>query len=240
MAIQGRLSEMSLPTLVQMTCQEGNRAQLSIRQNDSEALLYFDRGNVVHAEMDGYEGEEVVYRLLAWQDGEFSLESGVVPPARTIESAWTSLLMDGLQRLDEERWDTMDMESIEEGYDMAENLRDILTELGGQVPGFVAASVVGMDGLGIAEHTASPVNMESINAQLTLLIKLVDTSVGKLTAGSIEDNLLTTDKTYILFRFLSGNDYYLALAADRQTANLGSMRLYSRIFAERLDKAMPR
>lgn len=240
MAIKGNLRDMSLPTLVQMTCQEGNQARLTIQHDDKEAILYFADGNIVHAVLDDQAGEEVVYHALTWEDGEFDLESGKTSPAHTIETPWSALLVDGLHRRDEEHWETLDIEQIKEGYDMPENMRDILKELGDQLSGFVAASVVGMDGLGIAEHSTGRVDVEAINAQMTLLIKLVDTSVTRLGAGTIEDYLLTTENAYLLIRFLSGDEYYLGIAADRREASLGNIRLQSRIYADRLSKAMPR
>ena len=123
---------------------------------------------------------------------------------------------------------------------MPENMNEILQELREQVPGFISAAVVGMDGLGIAQHAAAPVDVESINAQMTLLIKLVDTTVDKIDAGVVEDYLLTTEHAYLMIRFLEGNDYYLGVAADKNTVNLGNLRLNSRVYSKRLDKAMPR
>ncbi len=123
---------------------------------------------------------------------------------------------------------------------MAQNMREILVELGQEVPGFMAASVVGMDGLGVANHAAGSLDTEIINAQMTLLFKLVNTSVDKIGGGDINDFLLTTDKAFLLIRYLSDRNYFLGIAADRRKANLGNMRLYNRIFADRLSKAMPR
>jgi len=240
MATKGHLSDMNLPTLVQVTCQSGGPARLTLRREDQEAVLYFDQGNIVHAISADQEGKEVVYRVLTWEDGEFSLEMGIPPPARTIETPWSALLLEGLQRHDEERWETLDAEQIKEEYDMAENMNDILKELSGQVPGFIATTVVGMDGLGIAEYAAGPVDVESINAQMTLLYKLVDSSVAKLKAGVIEDYLLTTEKAYLLIRSLSDRNYYLGIATDRKSGNVGNMRLNSRLYADRLSKAMPK
>ncbi|MBN1180458.1 MAG: DUF4388 domain-containing protein [Anaerolineae bacterium] len=239
MAIKGSLSEMSLPTLVQMTCQEGTRAQLTLHHGDQEAVLYFDGGNIVHAALEDQTGEEVVYRVLKWQEGDFNLQAGVPPPDSTIVTPWSALLMDGLQQVDEERWDLAD-DFMKEEYEMPENMRDILTELGEQVPGFIAASVVGMDGLGIAQHAISGVDVEAINAQMTLLIKLVDTTVKKLDSGGIEDFLMTTEHAYLLIRFLEGSDYYLGIAADKNKVNLGGLRLNSRVFSGRINAAMPR
>lgn len=123
---------------------------------------------------------------------------------------------------------------------MPESMRDILAELGDQVPGFIAASVVGMDGLGIAQYTVANVDVEAINAQMTLLVKLVDTSVNKLGAGTLEDYLMTTERAYLMLRFLEEGEYYLGIAAIRDRSSLGNLRLNSRIYTRRINQAMPR
>jgi len=123
---------------------------------------------------------------------------------------------------------------------MAE-LDDILKEMSREVTGYVASALVGMDGFNIASHTSDrSADPETISAQLTMLLKLVDVSVEKLGVGVIEDNLTTTENAFILMRFLSEKQYYLSIAANRKTGNLGNMRLISRIYAERLAKAIPK
>lgn len=122
---------------------------------------------------------------------------------------------------------------------MAGELDNLLMNLSKEVDGFVAASVVGMDGLGIADYTEGTLNTEAVNAQMTLLFKLVNTTVAKLLTDDVEDFLLTTERDYLLVRYLSDTNFYLGITADRHKANLGNMRLISRIYAERLSKAMP-
>jgi predicted regulator of Ras-like GTPase activity (Roadblock/LC7/MglB family) len=120
------------------------------------------------------------------------------------------------------------------------DLNDILKEMSGEVTGYIASALVDLEGLNIASHSSDrAANPETISAQLTLLLKLADVSVEKLGAGVIEDNLTTTENSYILMRFLPGKQYYLSMAAHRKTGNLGNMRLISRIYAERLSKALP-
>ncbi len=120
------------------------------------------------------------------------------------------------------------------------NLDDILKEMSSEVTGYIASALVDLEGLNIASHSSDKAaNPETISAQLTLLLKLADVSVEKLGAGVIEDNLTTTENAYILMRFLPGKQYYLSIAAHRKTGNLGNMRLISRIYAERLSKALP-
>ncbi|MGB8647295.1 MAG: DUF4388 domain-containing protein, partial [Anaerolineae bacterium] len=63
------------------------------RQDGLEADVYFARGNIVHAALGDSEGEEVVYKILAWQDGEFNLETGIRSPGASIRRSWSSLLL---------------------------------------------------------------------------------------------------------------------------------------------------
>lgn len=123
---------------------------------------------------------------------------------------------------------------------MALKIEEILNELGQKVPGFLATAVVGMDGLGIASYTASKLDSETVNVQMTLLFKLATSSIDKLIEENTQDFLLTTDKAYLLMRYLDDKDYYLGIVGDRSKANLGNIRLISRTFIGRLSDAMPR
>ncbi len=243
MGLQGNLRDMAIADLIQHYCQDRKTARLQIEHSGHEAILFFKDGNVLHAAMDGQAGEEVVYRILGWEDGSFNLEAGIEAPMTTIARGWPALLLEGARRLDESGLESKTLQSEQnvhvEANKMAK-LDDVLKEMSGEVTGYVACALVGLDGINIASHasnkTADP---EAISAQMTMLLKLVDTTVEKLGAGVIEDNLTTTDNAYLLMRFLPGKQYYLGIAADRKTATLGNMRLISKMFAERLSKALP-
>jgi predicted regulator of Ras-like GTPase activity (Roadblock/LC7/MglB family) len=237
MAIEGNLREMSLPTLVQYACTDGQRACLTVRRGSESAYLYFLEGNLVHAVLDDEIGEEVLYRILKWEDGTFRLAPSAEIPQPSIATPWSVLLVNGLQRADEETWDEDEVHAEES--EMPENIRDILRELAGRVPGFMTAAIVGMDGLGIADYSVGDVDAESISGQLTLLLKLVDTTVTKLTNDEVEDYLLTTENAYLLAWHLENKHYFLGLIADRSTGRLGNMFLNGRLYASRLYKALP-
>jgi predicted regulator of Ras-like GTPase activity (Roadblock/LC7/MglB family) len=238
MAMRGSLRDMAVADLIQHNCQDRKTAQLSIEHDGCQALLFFKDGAVVHATLDDLQGEEVIYRILEWEVGQFGLETGVEPPAATISRSWSSLLLEGARRLDETGLENEPIISEVEANKMAQ-IDDILKQMGGEVGGFIAAAVVGMDGLNIAQHARGKTNPEAIGAQMTLLFKLVDTSVTKLDAGVVEDDLVTTDNAYILMRYLPDKHYFLGMAADRKSANLGNMRLMSRMYVDRIAKAMP-
>ena len=244
MGMKGDLRDMAIADLIQHTCQDRKNAQLQIQHSGQQAYLYFRDGNVVHAILGDQEGEEVVYQILNWEEGVFNLEAGIDPPSISIKHSWASVLLEGARRLDESN-QTKDANQSDpyiqlEANEMAK-LDDILKEMSGEVTGYVASALVGLDGINIASHTSNKAaDPETMSAQMTMLLKLVDTSVGKLGAGVIEDNLTSTENAYVLARFLPGKQYYLGMVANRKTGNLGNMRLISKTYAERLGKAMPR
>ena len=100
--VRGNLRDLGLASIISINCNEMNRACLQIRHQGRLAAIYFEDGTIVHATLDGQEGKEVVYELLGWKDGSFSLAQGVAPPKRTIQLDWTVLLLEGMRRLGEE------------------------------------------------------------------------------------------------------------------------------------------
>ncbi len=251
MGVTGNLKDMTLTSLISVNCNEGNQASLRLWRGDQEGYIYFDQGQIAHITLDGLEGEEVIRELLAWEDGEFELEMDVEPPARTIQTPWSNLVLDSMRLLDEGEAELEDLElpEFEENNFLSElqevntmaSLKDLLKEMSADIPGFLAAGVSGMDGLSIAEYSASPdFNMEIASAQFALVMKLVQRSTKQLKGGSVEDNLVTTDISYILARFLGDGSYYLVVAVDRNMASLGNVRLMTRNFASDLWDAIPR
>lgn len=240
MSTQGHLQDMPVADLIQQYCQNKKTARLILISNGHQAALFFKNGNVIHAQLDDVVGEEVIYAVLEWDVGEFQVDSGVEATTRSVTRSWSGLLLEGARRIDE-----ADMEKSQSKQSTPQEVKtmeldNILKEMSEQVEGFMAASIVGMDGIGIAEYAKSKkVNPEAINAQMALLNKLVMTTADKVNAGSVEDELLTTENAYVLIRMLRDRNYFLGLAADRKSAQLGNMRLISRLFADRASKALP-
>ncbi len=120
-------------------------------------------------------------------------------------------------------------------------INEILKEMAADIPGLLSASVVGMDGLALANHViAKDFDVEVACAQFALVMKLVQKTSTQLKDSEVEDNLVSTKKSYILTRFLGDGDYYLGIAADKDTANLGNIRLIARNYADTLWEAIPK
>jgi predicted regulator of Ras-like GTPase activity (Roadblock/LC7/MglB family) len=107
--------------------------------------------------------------------------------------------------------------------------------------GFLAGAIAGMDGINIAQISKDKTDLDSVAAQITIFLKLAGTSAAKADMGTFEDILIQTQKVFIMNIFLPGdNQHYLTTIVDRKTGSLGNMRLISKIYAERLSKAIPR
>ncbi|MCI0512497.1 hypothetical protein L0128_04740 [candidate division KSB1 bacterium] len=119
-------------------------------------------------------------------------------------------------------------------------LQELLIEMASEIPGFVACSVTGIDGLGIASHSIMPdFDVDLPNAQFALILKLVSKSSAQLN-DKLEEGLATTDDVYLITRFLGDGSYYLGLAADKRNASLGNIRLIVKQYSGRLWQLIPR
>ena len=65
------------------------------------ATIYFRDGRVIDAEAGALQGEDAIYRLLTWNDGEFEVVFRTVRRREVITTSSQGLLMEGMRRLDE-------------------------------------------------------------------------------------------------------------------------------------------
>ena len=79
---------------------ERNTAKLTIKHAGKFGIIYFQGGQIVHAEFDPDVGEKALFRLLGLPSGKFKVESGVRPPLVSINTHWNNLLLEGLHQLD--------------------------------------------------------------------------------------------------------------------------------------------
>lgn len=116
-------------------------------------------------------------------------------------------------------------------------IQQFRSELGAD---FISTDVVGMDGLSIAGGSIDPnFNSTDASARFSLVMKLAEKSSSKLGMGKVDDNLVTTDKSYIIARFIGDGSYYWGVAVTRN-ATLGTVRMLMNEYADQLWDAIPR
>src|SRR5262245_25689482 len=103
MAFQGSLAELHLPDIIQLVSVSGKTGVFQLTDGMLRGQIYLHDGKIVHAQLDETSGEEAVYALAIWRQGEFRFDPGVNTEHRTITKSNTNLLMEAARRLDEWR-----------------------------------------------------------------------------------------------------------------------------------------
>ncbi len=102
MAFQGSLKELPLPDIIQLVSVSGKTGVFALRRNgDSTGEIYLRGGHIVHAHVGDLQGEEAVYELAIWPEGEFVFTPGMETQHTTIQKSNTNLLMEAARRIDE-------------------------------------------------------------------------------------------------------------------------------------------
>ena len=104
---------------------------------------------------------------------------------------------------------------------------------------FISTDVVGMDGISIAGGSINPnFDAAEISARFAEVMKLTVKISTKINIGKVDDNLVTTDTTYILSRFLGDGEYYWVVVVSTN-ATLGTVRMLMSEFASQVNDAIP-
>ena len=113
MAFQGSLAELHLPDIIQLVSVSGKTGVFHLVDGNLKGQIYLHEGRIVHATLDDVSGEEAVYALAIWNQGEFKFEPAAPSEVRTISKSNTNLLMEAARRLDEWRVLSKKIPSVE-------------------------------------------------------------------------------------------------------------------------------
>jgi hypothetical protein len=215
MAIQGNLKDMHLVSIISLACNELQQSRLWIANGGQEAVVFFDAGSIVHATLDNHQGEEAIYEILAWEDGDFLLETDMPSPRHTIHTDWQILVLEGLRRLDERNGagiDLMDAEQLTEEH-MAD--ADLVVELR-QMDGVAGAVIVARDGIVLAsdlegngeKQGAVAVFVGNAANQIGETLALGSFDRGVVEMGAARDRMLVVERP----------DYYVGLQLEERAS----------------------
>jgi CheY-like chemotaxis protein len=101
--IRGRLSEMNIIDLLQSLELGQKTCSLTFTQGGENCRMYFQEGQIHHAESGGVTGDQAVYRVAGWTDGTFQIDFNGRSDQRTTTQSTQGLLMEALRLLDESK-----------------------------------------------------------------------------------------------------------------------------------------
>ncbi len=101
MAFQGSLKELPLPDIIQLVSVSGKTGVFELKKGAQAGEIFLRDGQIVHATAGSLAGEEAVYELAVWTDGEFLFQPSRETATVTIKRSNTNLLMEAARRIDE-------------------------------------------------------------------------------------------------------------------------------------------
>src|SRR6266705_1817739 len=101
MPLTGELSDLSLAELIEFFCNQRKTGRLKVIYSSGPGYFYLQSGSVVHARIGGLRGIEAVYYALTLPNASFTFSPAFEAPEHTINQPWTSVVLEGLRRMDE-------------------------------------------------------------------------------------------------------------------------------------------
>jgi ABC-type branched-subunit amino acid transport system substrate-binding protein len=96
----GTLDEIGVGHLIQIYCTGRQTACLTVTYPDSEGKLYFENGDLVHAQLGPLSGIEAVQAAIARKGGQFRVDMGVHAPGRTIDQHWSTVVLNAMMKVE--------------------------------------------------------------------------------------------------------------------------------------------
>jgi hypothetical protein len=103
MSLQGSLSELPLPDVIQLVSVSGKTGAFDIQSSETEGKIFLRDGRIVDAIVGQLRGDSAVYEMAMWSQGTFSFKPGEESDQITIQMSNASLMMEAARRLDEWR-----------------------------------------------------------------------------------------------------------------------------------------
>lgn len=102
MSLKGSLSSINLADIIQLVSNSKQTGRFVLsRANGQKGAIYLKAGEIVHAEVEEYKGEDAIFTVISWDDGEFAFEEGAFDTGSSVIRPITSLLMEAARRIDE-------------------------------------------------------------------------------------------------------------------------------------------
>jgi len=110
-SLSGSLTHHDLPGVLQMLGQARQTGALHINAGATDAVLFFDAGNINHAECGSLFGDEAVIHIVKScirGDGVYKFVYGATTPRTTVLRSATDLMLDAMREYDESSLDAPD------------------------------------------------------------------------------------------------------------------------------------
>jgi DNA-binding response OmpR family regulator len=106
-ALEGSLSHLDLPGVIQMLGHSRQSGALHVNAFDLDGIIFFDTGDVLHAEAGDFVGDDAVIHIIkacnGLDQGIYKFVPGDTASTRTVLRSVTELMLEALREVDEQR-----------------------------------------------------------------------------------------------------------------------------------------
>jgi CheY-like chemotaxis protein len=103
--LRGSLAQMNVLDLLQSLDMGRKTCALTLSNNGDNCKMFFTDGQINHAQYGALKGDEAVYKVLAWTEGNFEIDFKGSSAEQTTTQSTQGLLLEGLRLLDEQNRD---------------------------------------------------------------------------------------------------------------------------------------
>jgi len=101
MALTGELNDLSFAELIEFFCNQRKTGRLKVIYSLGAGYFYLKNGSVIHAHIGDLRGIDAVFFALTQPNASFKFSPAFEAPEQTINQPWTSVVLEGLRRMDE-------------------------------------------------------------------------------------------------------------------------------------------
>ena len=222
--VSGIVDSIALTSLLQMINLEKKSLIVRIEDKTSEGFIYFNKGEIIHAEYLELEGEEAAFHLIKMKKGRFSLLKGEKKVKKTIKTTFMILLMNAMKANDEEtrkfqlNEKYMGNKKKEEKMDVKKLNEAIENQRANMGEGLIATDIYGSaDGQSLVGWNSNPQACALFNRITNYMIEALD-GAGFPPLGRYYIVDLADGKMVIV---ISLGEYQWGMLTDRSKIQLG-------------------
>jgi CheY-like chemotaxis protein len=99
--LRGSLAQMGVLDLLQSLDMGRKTCSLTLANSGDSCKMFFAEGQINHAQYGKLKGDEAVYKVLTWTEGNFEIDFKGASQEQTTTQSTQGLLLEGLRMLDE-------------------------------------------------------------------------------------------------------------------------------------------
>jgi len=99
--LTGNLAQLSLVDILKLLSSGRQTGRLDLTAGPNSGEIYLQDGIIVHAVSGVQVGEDAIYTLMGWLEGDFNFVAGAAPSEQSVTIPTEQLMLEGVRRAEE-------------------------------------------------------------------------------------------------------------------------------------------